>query len=197
MTLILASGSRARRTLLANAGLIFEVLPADLDERAAEEPLLKAGATPEDIASALAMAKAVRVSELRPEALVIGADQTLNLQGACLVKPESMDIARRQLLSLSGRVHRLHSAVACARAGVVVWKVTDTAQLTMRSLGPVSVDHYLSQAGSGVLTSVGAYQLEGLGIQLFETIAGDYFTILGLPLLPLLNFLREDGVLRS
>jgi len=195
MRLLLASGSQTRRSLLANAGVDFDAVSPGLDERAAEQPLLDAGATSEDVALALAMAKTTMVSERYPDALVIGADQTLELDGSRLTKPENMDAARRQLLILSGRTHRLHSAVACARAGEVVWHMVDTASLTMRRLEPAVIGRYLAAVGEGALQNVGAYQLEGRGIQLFEAIEGDFFTILGLPMLPLLRFLRSEGVL--
>jgi septum formation protein len=194
MTLVLASASRARQALLANAGVAFEVAPAAIDERAAEQPLLKAGATPDDIAVALAMAKAAAVSDPRPGDLVIGADQVLELEGERLTKPQDMESARRQLLQLSGRTHELHSAVAAARAGEVVWQRVETARLTMRRLDPAAIGRYLAEVGDAALTSVGAYQIEGPGIRLFERIEGDYFAILGLPLLPLLAFLRAEGV---
>ena len=194
MTLVLASGSAIRRQLLSNAGLSFEVAPAQIDERAAEEPLLSAGAKPEDVALALAMAKALSVSEIRPGDLVIGADQVLDFEGERLIKPADMDAARRQLLRLAGRTHRLCSAVACARGGDIIWQCVDTAALKMRPLQPAAASHYLARAGEAVLQSVGAYQLEGLGVQLFERIEGDYFAILGLPLLPLLGFLRGRDV---
>ena len=194
MTLILASGSRTRQSLLKSAGLDVEAVPADIDERAAEEPLRQAGAPPEDLALALAMTKAVTVSERRPGDLVIGADQILDLDGERLTKPEDMEAARRQLLSLSGRTHQLHAAIACARGGEVLWEHLDTASLTMRKLEPGFIGRHLARTGRAVLGSVGAYQLEGPGIQLFERIDGDYFTILGLPLLPLLAFLRSEGI---
>jgi septum formation protein len=194
MTLILASGSRSRRALLENAGLTLDVVPADLDERAAEEPLLKAGATPEDIALALAMGKATMVSEAHPGALVIGADQMLELEGERLNKPEDMEAARRQLLRLSGKTHTLHSAVCCARGRGIVWQHAEPAYMTMRKLTPQFIGRYLAAVGPEALTSVGAYQVEGRGIQLFEKIDGDFFAILGLPLLPLLGFLRSEGV---
>ena len=195
MSLILASGSAIRRTLLSNAGLEFEVIPASIDERAAEEPLLRSGASPEDIATGLAMAKAASVSEDHLRALVIGADQVLECDGERFSKPADMEAARRQLLRLSGRTHELHSAAAAARGGEIVWRHTRTARLTMRRLEPAAVGRYLARAGEDALSSVGAYQVEGLGIQLFDRIQGDYFTILGLPLLPLLAFLRTQGVL--
>jgi septum formation protein len=195
MRLILASGSPTRRTLLENAGVAFEVIPAEIDERAAEAPLVSAGASPEDIALALAMAKAVTVSEQHADALVIGADQTLDLGGERLTKPPDMEAARRQLLSLSGRTHQLHSAVACARGGEVAWQNIETATLRMRRLEPREVGQYLARAGADALQSVGAYRIEGPAIQLFDDIDGDYFGILGLPLLPLLKFLRGEGAL--
>lgn len=195
MTLVLASASPARRQLLENAGLSFEVVPASIDERAAEQPLLEAGVTPEDLAAALAMVKAVSVSEARPGDLVIGADQVLEIDGERLTKPADMEEARRQLLRLSGRKHQLHSALACARGGGVVWQHSETAHLTMRNLTPAFVGRHLAAVGDDALKSVGAYQLEGRGIQLFETVEGDFFGILGLPLLPLLAFLRSEGML--
>jgi septum formation protein len=195
MTLILASASPARRALLANAALEFEVVPAKLDERAAEAPLLAAGAPPADIAVVLAAAKAVAVAESRPAALVIGADQVLEIDGERMTKPADMEAARRQLLKLSGKVHQLHSAVACARGGAVVWQHAETAHLTMRRLDPGAIGRYLAIAGPAALASVGAYQIEGVGARLFEAIDGDYFAILGLPLLPLLARLRREGVI--
>jgi septum formation protein len=194
MSLILASASSIRGTLLRNAGLSFEVVPADIDERAAEQPLLAAGATPEDVALGLAMAKAVSVSERRSGDLVIGADQVLDFMGERLTKPADMEAARRQLLRLAGRTHQLHSAVAGARDGNVVWSTVETATLKMRPFEPAAAGQYLARAGETALQSVGAYQLESFGVQLFEAIEGDYFAILGLPLLPLLGFLREEGV---
>jgi len=194
MNLVLASASSARRLILENAGLSFEVVPAEIDERAAEKPLLKAGATPDDIATALAMVKASTVSEARSDALVIGADQVLDLGGERLTKPADMETARRQLLKLSGKTHVLHSAVACARRGAIVWQHVEAAALTMRKLDPAFIGRYLAAVGDNALKSVGVYQLEGRGIQLFAKVDGDFFTILGLPLLPLLAFLRSEGV---
>ena len=194
MTLVLASGSSVRQLLLRNAGVRFEVDPADIDERAAEGPLLQSGAGPDDLALALAMAKAAHVSKRRGGDLVVGADQVLDLDGERFTKPENMDAARRQLLRLSGRSHQLHSALACARAGEVVWSHLSSPMLTMRPLEPAAVGNYLAEAGEAALSSVGAYQLEGPGLRLFEAIEGDYFAILGLPLLPLLAFLRAEGL---
>ncbi len=192
--IVLASASRARQALLTQAGIAYEAVPAKIDERAAEKPLLEAGAPPEDLALALAMAKATSVGEHRAE-LIIGADQILAFEGERLVKPADMDEARAQLLRLSGKTHTLHSAVAAVRAGEIVWQYSEAAHLTMRPLTPAFIGRYLAATGPEALESVGAYQLEGRGIQLFDKIDGDYFAILGLPLLPLLAFLRSQGVI--
>lgn len=193
MALVLASGSRIRATLLANARLDFTVDPATVDERAVEAPLLEAGFPPEDIAQVLAEAKALDVAGRRPQDLVIGADQVLGLGNARFTKPADMEAARRQLLDLSGKTHELHSAVVLARGGEVLWRHVSTARLTMRALSPAEIGRYLALAGDAVLSSVGCYQLENVGVRLFERIEGDYFTILGLPLLPLLGELRALG----
>ena len=193
MTIILASASPARQAILENAGLVIEVLPAGIDERAAEQPLLQSGAGADDLAQALAMIKAQHVSEQHPADLVIGADQILEIAGERLSKPADMAAARRQLLKLAGKAHRLHSAVACCRGGAVIWQHMETVTLTMRPLTPEEIGRYLAKVGAPALTSVGAYQIEGPGIQLFERIDGDYFAILGLPLLPLLACLRTQG----
>jgi len=195
MSFILASGSAIRRTLLANAGLSFEAVPAGIDERAAEAPLLLAGIAPADLAVALAGAKALAVSECRPNDLVIGADQVLEFDGERLIKPSDTEAARRQLLRLSGRTHRLIAGLVAARGGETVWSHREKASLTMRPLTPAAIETYLAEAGTAVLDSVGAYQLEGPGINLFERIDGDYFTILGLPMLPLLALLRRESVI--
>jgi septum formation protein len=195
MTLVLASASPTRRRLLAEAGIEAESRPAPIDERAAEAPLLSAGATPRDIAAALASAKALAVSEIAPGALVIGADQTLDVDGERMTKPADMHAARGQLKRLSGRSHQLHSAVACARDGEILWQDVESVTLTMRDLTPADIDRYLSSVGDDALASVGAYQIEGRGIQLFERIDGDFFAILGLPLLTLMAFLRAQKVL--
>ena len=197
MTVVLASGSKIRAELLKNAGVPFEVDPADVEERAVEEPLLKAGFPPEDLAVVLAEAKANDVSERRPDDLVIGADQILAFQGERYTKPENMESARRQLLSFSGNTHELLSAVVVSKGGEAIWRHVSTARLTMRELSPPFVGHYLAAVGDVALSSVGAYQLEGPGVQLFEKIVGDYFTVLGLPLLPLLGFLRANKVVMA
>jgi septum formation protein len=185
--------------MLEAAGLSFAVSPADLDERAIRETL-SAGDTqvdPADVAEVLARAKAEAVSRAHPEAIVIGADQVLALGDEIFEKPAGLDGARAHLEKLSGRTHQLHSAVVLARAGEVIWAHVDTASLTMRAFTAAFLDDYLSRAGPVVCESVGAYQLEGLGVQLFERIEGDYFTILGLPLLPLLDELRLRKVIAS
>lgn len=195
--IILASGSRIRAELLANAGLSFRVDPAQVDERAVEAPLLESGFPPVDIARILAEAKAQETSTRNPGALVIGADQVLEFGGERLTKPEDMEAARRQLLAMSGKSHELHSAAAIARDGETLWCGAATVHMKMRRFGPEFVGRYLAATGDGVLSSVGAYQLEGRGVQLFEAIEGDYFTVLGLPLLPLLQQLREMGAIEA
>jgi len=197
MALVLASGSRIRAELLKNAGLTIDIDPSGVDERAVEAPLLEANFPPEDLASVLAEAKANDVSARRHGDLVIGADQILAFEGTRRTKPEDMDAARRQLLAFSGKTHELHSAVVISRNGEAIWRKVSTARLTMRPLSPEFIGHYLANAGDAVLSSVGAYQLESLGVQLFEKIDGDYFTILGLPLLPLLGELRVLKVIEA
>ncbi|MBG6145560.1 septum formation protein [Labrenzia sp. EL_13] len=197
MALVLASGSKIRAELMENAGLVIEIDPADVDERAVEAPLLEAGFPPEDLASVLAEAKANDVSGRRQADLVVGADQILAFEGERRTKPDDMEAARRQLLAFSGKTHELHSAVVISQNGEAVWRQVSTARLTMRDLTPEFIGHYLAAAGDDVLSSVGAYQLEGLGVQLFEKIEGDYFTILGLPMLPLLAELRTLKVIET
>lgn len=194
-SIVLASASPVRAALLRAAGVSVAVHPATIDERAAEAPLLAAGLGPEDLAPLLAEVKATDVSERHPGALVIGADQMLGRGDQRFVKPDDMEAARRQLLALSGHTHSLFSAVAVARDGETLWRHLSVAHLTMRALTPGEIGRYLAAAGPAVLASVGGYQLEGLGIQLFEDIEGDYFAVLGLPLLPLLGFLRGAGAL--
>ncbi|MEO0636932.1 MAG: Maf-like protein [Pseudomonadota bacterium] len=193
--LILGSSSPFRAQLLHNAGLTFQATAAEIDERAVEASLQDSDMDGADLAELLALAKAQDVSERSPDSVVIGADQTLTLQGQQLHKPSDMEAARRQLLMLSGETHRLNAAVCLVRNGTVLWQHTGVAELTMRKLDPGFVRRHLSAVGDVALTSVGAYQLEGQGIQLFDRINGDYFTILGLPLLPLLDALRAHGVI--
>lgn len=192
-TLILASGSPFRRQLMQNAGLSFRAVAARIDERAVEAPLAEAGMSPEDIALVLAEAKAAEVSQRYPDALVVGSDQTLSIGDDVLHKVTDMEGARRRLLQLSGKTHHLNSAVALIRNGETLWRHVEVARLTMRKLDPGYVGRHLAQAGDAILSSVGAYQIEGLGIRLFDEIEGDTFTIMGLPLLPLLEKLRTMG----
>ncbi|WP_099867191.1 Maf-like protein [Pararhizobium haloflavum] len=195
VSIVLASASPFRAKLLKDAGIAFEARPADLDERALEAPMAESGAAPEDVALVLAEAKAVAVSEEAPGALVIGCDQTLSLGDEVFHKPLDMEAARSHLLKLAGKTHHLNSAVVLARDGVVEWRHVAMAAMTMRPLDPGFIGRHLAAVGQMALSSVGAYQLEGRGIQLFERIDGDYFTIIGLPLLPLLKQLRERGVI--
>jgi septum formation protein len=191
--LILASKSRARQALLTNAGLNFEAVPAEIDERAVQQA---SGLTaPGDIAALLAREKSLAVSMNRPNSFVIGADQTLALGERLFSKPAGRAEAAQQLQALAGHRHDLHSAVAVARDGKILFADTNAARMTMRRLGRTEIDVYLDQAGDAVTSSVGAYQLEGLGVHLFERIEGNHFTILGLPLLPLLAFLRSQQLL--
>ena len=190
-SLVLASASPFRRALLANAGLAFEARAAQVDERALERPLEESGASPVDLALTLAEAKARDVARHFPEALVIGSDQTMSLGPRVYHKPKDMAEAAAHLLSLSGKTHSLNSAVVLMSNGEVVWRHVSTAQMTVRPLSPAFVERHLQRVGERALQSVGAYQLEGEGIQLFDRIEGDYFTILGLPMLPLLAKLRE------
>lgn len=195
MDIILASKSPFRAMLLKNAGVAFTTQSADIDERAVEAPLYNSGATPEDVALVLAEAKALDVSERNPSALVIGSDQTLSLGDEVLHKAEDMEAARRQLLELSGKTHHLNSAVVLTRDGETIWRHVSVARMTLRDLDPGFIGRYLSRVGDIALQSVGAYQFEGEGVQLFEEVDGDYFTIVGLPLLPLLAELRREGAI--
>ena len=191
--LILASQSRARQMLLQNAGFDFEPVPADIDERKVQKA--SGLSVPDEIASLLAREKARSVSSQKPGRYVIGADQTLALGERLFSKPGGRDQAAEQLRALAGKTHELHSAVAVARDGKILFADISVARMTMRRLGAAEIDAYLDQAGAAVTTSVGAYQLEGLGVHLFVRIEGDHFTILGLPLLPLLAFLRSERLL--
>lgn len=193
MSVVLASTSPFRAMLLKNAGLDFMASAPEVDERALEEPLLNSGATPDDVAQILAEAKAVDVSQRHPGLLTIGGDQTLSLEGSQFHKPQNMDQARRHLLALSGKAHQLNSAVVFARDGQTIWRHVEVAHMHMRELTPEFIGRHLAYVGDIALKSVGAYQLEGQGIQLFEKIDGDYFTIVGLPLVPMLKKLRELG----
>ena len=192
-SLVLASSSPFRRQLMENAGLQFLAQAADIDERAIEAPLEAAGASPDEVALELARAKALDVSHKNPAKLVIGSDQTMSLGSRVYHKPKDRGAAKDHLLSLSGKTHRLNSAVAFARDGQVIWEHVAHADMTVRPLTDEFVERHLARVGDKALKSVGAYQLEGEGIQLFEKIDGDYFTIIGLPLLAVLGELRRLG----
>jgi septum formation protein len=187
--LVLASRSAARRTLLEAAGVPVEVRPADIDERSLETGV--PSETPAAIAALLARQKALAVAGLHPARLVLGADQVLTLDAKLFSKPPDRAAARAQLRALSGRTHELHAAIAFVSGATVVFEHVGTARLTMRSFSDRFLDAYLEAVGSAATASVGAYQIEGLGIQVFERVEGDYFTVLGLPLLTALDFLRR------
>jgi septum formation protein len=191
---VLASASRARRELLAAAGVAFTVEPADVDEPALRRSLGPETA-PAEVADVLARAKAEDVGKRHRDGLVIGADQVLAFGGEVLSKPGDAAGARATLTKLRGKTHELISAVAFAEDGRITFTHTATARLTMRDFSEAFLEEYLVRAGDRVGQSVGAYELEGLGVQLFERIEGDYFTILGLPLLPVLAELRTRGIL--
>ena len=193
--LILASSSAARRSVLEQAAIPFEICPASIDERAIEEGLLKSGRSPDAIAAKLAKEKALTVSKQRPGRLVLGADQLASCEGRLFAKPSGFEAAKRQLEFLSGRTHRLHSGVSIVCDGIVAFQTVECADLRMRPFSATFIEVYLATACDGVLASVGCYQLEALGAHLFESISGDHWTILGLPLLPVLEALRRQGAL--
>ncbi|WP_371348293.1 Maf family protein [Ancylobacter sp. IITR112] len=193
--LLLASKSAARRALLDAARLPFEAMSVEVDERAVEAQAVGDGEGPAAVALTLARAKALAGAAAYPGRLVIGADQTLALGDDAFHKPADRAAAKAQIARLAGRTHSLHSAVAVAREGAVLWAAVESAHLTMRPLTEETIDAYLDAAGAAVLSSVGGYQLEGLGIHLFTRVEGDHSVILGLPLLPLLDFLRSEGLL--
>ncbi len=192
---ILASASAARQRVLSDAGLKFKVDPSDVDENIIKSEGLRNGAIPAEIAMELACEKARNVSARHSDVIVVGADQTLDYQGQLYDKPVNIDAARKQLNELVGQTHTLHSALAVVRDGVVLWHHVEDAHLTMRKIDETFIDDYLAAVGPDVLTSVGCYHIEGLGAQLFERIDGDHFTILGLPLLPFLGFMRQAAFL--
>jgi len=190
--LILASQSRSRQALLAAAGVPFEAIPADIDERSVQSASgLK---DPAAIAVLLAKSKALHVACSHAGRVVVGADQTLALGEKLFSKPADRSQAAKQLRELSGRTHALHSAIAVVRDAKILFEHVSIARMTMRAVSETGIERYLDAAGAVVTTSVGAYQLEGLGVHLFERIEGDHFTILGLPLLPLLGCLRQHGL---
>ena len=197
--LILASGSEARSGMLKAAGLNFEVIPAQIDEEGlttqaiADNPDISA----ESVSCLLAAEKARAVSELNPQAIVVGSDQVLALGTRFFSKAKSLAEARDALALLRGETHELVSGVALAKGGDIIWKTSDSAQMTMRDFSDEFLCCYLERIGTRALRSVGCYELEGLGVQLFDQIDGDYFTILGMPLLPLLAQLRTQGLVTA
>ena len=191
--LILASQSRARKMLLANAGLSFEAIAAEIDERGVQQASQLS--SPGEIAKLLAREKAVRVSARKVGQYVIGADQTLALGNRLFNKPDGRAAAAEQLRMLAGQTHELHSAIAVALDGKIAFETVAVARMSMRPLSGEEIRLYLDEVGEAVTTSVGAYQVEGLGVHLFERIEGDHFTILGLPLFPLLDFLRRERLI--
>jgi septum formation protein len=193
--LILASKSPFRRQLMQNAGLMFESIATKIDERAIEVPLQQQGLDPATIAIKLASAKALNVSNTIQDAIIIGSDQTLSLENRQFHKPQDIIAAFAHLSDLSGKTHHLNSAIALAENGKIIWQHVSIAHMTMRHLSHDYIEKYLTKVGSNAISSVGAYQFEGEGVQLFERIEGDYFTIIGLPLIPLLAQLREIGAI--
>ncbi len=194
---VLASASATRRDLLAGAGLPFTVDPARVDEAAIKAAMAAEGASAEEAAVALAHMKAQRISRHHSGAMVIGADQILDLEGTWFDKPTDMNHARDNLLAFRGRTHGLATAACICRDGERIWHHVETPKLTMRDFSDGFLEQYLEDAGDGILSSVGAYRLEGTGVQLFSRIEGSHFTILGLPLLPLLDVLRANGVVMA
>lgn len=197
MSFVLASGSVIRAQMLRNAGLDIDVQSARVDESAIRDSLLLEGATPRDIADALAESKARKVAGRRFDDYVLGCDQVLSLQGTCLNKPETEQDARDQLARLRGQTHQLLSAAVLYHGGEPVWRHVGVARLTMRPFSDSFLDSYVTRNWPGISESVGAYKLEEEGVRLFAQIQGDYFTILGLPLLELLNYLSLRGVIEG
>lgn len=195
--LLLASTSATRLHLLRSASIPVETRSPDVDERAIEARLRKCDMAPDLVALELASAKGAQVSSQMPDRLIVAADQTLALGAEQFHKSDNADQARAQLRKLSGRTHALHSGVVCYRNGQRLFAHVESAHLTMREFGPAFLDAYLAAAGDSVTKSVGGYQLEGLGVHLFERVEGDHATILGLPLLPLLEFLRTAGAVEA
>ena len=194
--LILASASMSRRQLLENASIDFSSIVSKVDEDIIKQVFLKDGQV-EDLALVLAQAKALEVSENNAEAFVIGADQTLILENTIYDKPKSREDARDQLLKLRASTHQLETAVSVAKAGKIIWNYSEASYLTMRDFSPQFLGHYLSAEKDQVKTSVGGYKLEGQGLQFFEKIDGDFFSILGLPMLELLKFLRSNDIIET
>ncbi|MCX7644657.1 MAG: Maf family nucleotide pyrophosphatase [Rhodobacteraceae bacterium] len=197
MSLILASTSPIRQMLLNRAGVPHEAVPAQIDEAAMREALAAAGASPRDMADALAEAKARKVASRRPDAMVIGCDQVLEFEGRALGKAEDRAALAAQLARMSGRTHRLHSAAVIYEGAAPVWRHVGTVRLTMRVLSPGYLSSYLDRNWPGVADCVGGYKLEEEGVRLFERIEGGYFDVLGLPLLEILGYLTRRGVIEG
>ena len=195
--IILASGSDIRATLLRNAGVVFDVVPARVDEEALRDAMLAEDAGARDIADALAEMKAQKISVKHPEALVIGCDQVLNLQGQLLTKPDSPETARTQLMAMRGKRHELLSAAVICENGKPVWRHVGMVRLLMRQFSDAYLDDYIARNWDSIRHSVGAYKLEEEGVRLFSQVQGDYFTVLGLPLLELLSYLTLRGDLKG
>lgn len=193
--LILASKSASRRAMLDAAGVTYEAMPADIDERAVEAGL--AGAAPGEVAEALSVTKAAAVAALHPQALVLGSDSLVVVETRRFDKPRSVEEAAEHLRFFSGKAMELHSAAALVRDGGCEWSHASVAQLHVRELSDDFITHYLAREWPAISYTVGAFRIEGPGVQLFESIEGDQFTVLGMPLLPLLGALREAGVLRA
>ncbi len=195
--LILASSSKARHTMLKNAGVECEAIASMIDEEGYKQAMKAEGANAAQAAETLAEMKALRMYRQRPDGIVIAADQMLECNGIWFDKPKDRDNARAQLLALRGKTHQLVSAAVIYKEGSRIWGTIDTAHLTMRNFTEEWLDDYLDAAGEDIFQCVGGYQLEGIGAQLFTEVRGDYFTVLGLPLLPLIGFLRDHGVLKA
>lgn len=195
MRFVLASGSASRRQILTNAGVLFEAVPADIDEDALKDAMLREGVPVAAVAGRLAEAKARDVANRHSDALVLGADQTLLFDDGLVSKCADLSAARALLKRLKGRTHQLVGGYVMARGGATVWRHEAVSTLTMRSFSDAFLDRYLAEEGEGLLSAVGCYKLEGLGAQLFERVEGDYFAVLGLDLQPVLAELRRQGVL--
>jgi septum formation protein len=195
--LVLASASQVRACVLQSVGVGFDICPAHVDEDTVKEAFLAAGAPLRDIADALAELKALRISSRQPAALVLGADQVLAFEGELVSKCADLEEARALLRRLRGKKHDLISALVLAKAGAAIWRHVETAGLWMRDFSDRFLDEYLAAEGEELLKGVGCYRLEGRGAQLFERVEGDYFTVLGLPLVPLLGALRQHGIVTT